>query len=202
MAKFRPFVLVVLLFGVCAPACRAEPPVYVFGDERGVLHLTNVPDDERYRPLAGEAPALAPRSATAPENRPPRSQYDAIINDAAAAYGLDPALVHAVVRVESDYNPRARSSAGAAGLMQLMAGTAARYGVTDLFDPRQNVRAGARHLRELLDVFDNDVELALAAYNAGAAAVERAGRRIPPYRETLDYVPRVLRAYVQNSAGR
>src|SRR5689334_20961809 len=199
MAKAWSLLLFVLA-GAWVSVCRAEPPIYAFGDERGVLHLTNVPDDERYRPLDGEAAPPAPVLPRASPANPQR--YDAIIAEAAAAYGLDPALVHAVVRVESDYNPRALSRRGAAGLMQLMTQTAARYGVTDVFDPRQNVRAGARHLRELLNLFDNDVELALAAYNAGAAAVERYGRHIPPYRETLEYVPRVLRAYVQNAAGR
>jgi soluble lytic murein transglycosylase-like protein len=103
---------------------------------------------------------------------------------------LDPALVAAVAAVESGFNPRAVSPAGAVGVMQLMPGTAAELGVSDPFDPAQNVRAGARYLRNLLDRFGK-LELALAAYNAGPGAVERYGG-IPPYRETVEYVKKVL----------
>jgi soluble lytic murein transglycosylase-like protein len=107
-----------------------------------------------------------------------------------------------VIGVESAYDARAVSKRGAAGLMQLMPPTAARFGVTDPFDPVQNIRGGTQYLQELLRRFGNDVELALAAYNAGEAAVERYGRKVPPYPETIAYVPRVLRAYVQGAAGR
>jgi soluble lytic murein transglycosylase-like protein len=191
MAKALALALV-LMAGASAATCCAAPTIYVYADERGVLHLSDVPDDARYRPLGGpEQPA---QKAAAP--RP----YQALIDEAAQAYGVDPALVHAVISVESAYNARAVSKRGAAGLMQLMAKTAARYGVADIFDPAQNVRAGTQHLQELLALFGNDVELALAAYNAGVQAVERHGRKIPPYPETLQYVPRVLRAYSQRLA--
>lgn len=116
--------------------------------------------------------------------------FDRIIRAAAARHGLDPALVHAVVRAESGYTPEADSSAGAQGLMQLMPGTARSLGVTDPYDPVQNVFAGTGYLRAQIDRFQ-DVELALAAYNAGPAAVSRHGR-VPPYRETHAYVRRVL----------
>jgi soluble lytic murein transglycosylase-like protein len=104
-------------------------------------------------------------------------------------------LLHAVISVESGYNARAVSKRGAAGLMQLMPETARRFGVADVFDPADNVRAGAQYLIALLKLFDNDLRLALAAYNAGEGAVIKYGRRIPPYRETAAYVPRVVGFY-------
>jgi len=118
------------------------------------------------------------------------------VAEAARRYGVDPLLVRAVIRVESAGDPRAVSRKGAAGLMQLMPATAARYGVADRFDPAQNVEAGTRHLRELLDFFNQDLVLALAAYNAGEDAVLRYGRTVPPYAETRRYVARV-RAWME-----
>lgn len=108
--------------------------------------------------------------------------------------GLDPALLHAMVQVESGYNADAVSPKGATGLMQLMPATARHLGINDSRDPSANLRGGARHLRRLIASF-GDLSLALAAYNAGEAAVRRHGMRIPPYAETLAYVPAVLRRY-------
>ncbi|HSK08287.1 MAG TPA: lytic transglycosylase domain-containing protein [Vicinamibacterales bacterium] len=116
--------------------------------------------------------------------------FTEIINQAAAREGVDARLVDAVIRVESGYRANARSPKGAMGLMQLMPGTAQRYAVRDPYNPSDNINAGTRHLRSLLDRFD--LALALAAYNAGEAAVERFGG-IPPYAETQDYVRRILR---------
>lgn len=113
---------------------------------------------------------------------------------AAAEQGLDPALLHAVVQVESGYNAQAVSPRGATGLMQLMPATARQLGIGDARDPAANLRGGARHLHRLMVSF-GDLPLALAAYNAGEAAVRRHGMRIPPYAETLVYVPAVLRRY-------
>lgn len=121
-----------------------------------------------------------------------RGEYDGLIRETATRYRLHPELLHAVVQTESAYNPDAVSSAGAAGLMQLMPDTARRYGVRDIWDPTENVIGGASYLRDLLDMFDNDLRLALAAYNAGENAVLRYGKEIPPYRETQDYVRRVI----------
>jgi soluble lytic murein transglycosylase-like protein len=135
-----------------------------------------------------QGPQPAPASAR-------KARYDRVVEKVSRAYGLESELLHAVIAVESSYNPKAVSNKGAAGLMQLMPGTAKRYGVTDAFDPEQNLRGGANYLRDLLKLFDSDVSLALAAFNAGENAVMKHGNRIPPYRETLRYVPRVLDHY-------
>jgi soluble lytic murein transglycosylase-like protein len=121
--------------------------------------------------------------------------YDRMVNNIARTYGLESALLHAVISVESRYSPKAVSKAGAIGLMQLMPETAKRYGVADPLDPLQNLRGGARYLRYLLKKYDNDRNLALAAYNAGEASVAKYGNQIPPYPETTNYVPRVMGYY-------
>jgi soluble lytic murein transglycosylase-like protein len=118
-----------------------------------------------------------------------------IIDRAAFVHGLDPWLLHAVIRAESAYNPGARSSKGAMGLMQLMPDTAARYGVRDPWNPEENVHAGARYLKDLMGMFGSDVRLAVAAYNAGEGNVQKYGNQIPPFEETRDYVSKVLGFY-------
>jgi len=120
------------------------------------------------------------------------TSYDYLILRMAKEYGVDPALVKAVVHAESAFNPYATSHKGASGLMQLMPGTAEEYGVTDIYDPVQNIRAGVRYLRDLLSRYDDKHTLAVAAYNAGPEAVQRY-RGIPPFSETQDYVKKVLR---------
>ncbi len=121
-----------------------------------------------------------------------RARYSGMINMIAHQHNLYPELLHAVVRTESAYNPSAVSSAGATGLMQLMPGTAKRFKVSDIWDPVENLRGGAKYLRFLLDLFENDLRLALAGYNAGENAVKKYGNRIPPYPETQRYVRKVL----------
>ncbi|WP_215779314.1 lytic transglycosylase domain-containing protein [Paludibacterium sp. B53371] len=118
-----------------------------------------------------------------------------LISQTAMHFGLDPDLLHALIRVESGYDPRARSAKGAIGLMQLIPATGSRFGATVLEDPVQNLQAGSRYLVWLLQRFDGNLPLALAAYNAGEGAVLRYGNRIPPYPETAQYVARVLRHY-------
>ena len=118
---------------------------------------------------------------------------------AAHETAIEPAFIHAVIAVESKHNPRAQSKKGAYGLMQLMPATAHRFKVLDRNDPKQNVLAGAKYLRELLNLFNGDLKLTLAAYNAGPGAVHKYGGRIPPYKETVNYVPKVLKYYRQYS---
>ena len=127
---------------------------------------------------------------------------DQLIARSAARHQVDPLLIYFVMRQESGFNHRAVSRAGARGLMQLMPGTARRLGVRNIHDPVENVEAGTRYLKNLIELFAGDVNLALAAYNAGEGAVERYGRRVPPYRETQDYVRRINAAYLRASAGR
>jgi soluble lytic murein transglycosylase-like protein len=171
MTLLRRSALAALALLAAAPAA-AE--VYGRIDPDGAVHLSD-------RPTLGYA-LLVP----APGD---------IVSASAERHGVDPLLLRAVIAVESGNDPRAVSRKGAAGLMQLMPLTAARYGVADRFDPAQNVDAGARYLRSLIDRFDEDLSLALAAYNAGEAAVLRYGRRVPPYAETRGYVVRVRQVY-------
>ncbi|MBS0579513.1 MAG: transglycosylase SLT domain-containing protein [Proteobacteria bacterium] len=185
--------LIILCALPLAPA-MADGGIYSFTDEHGTVHYSNVPDDSRYRLLiAGTSP-----STGAPDMKVllQRSQaYMPIIKHAAQANRLDPALVRAVIVAESACDPEAISKRGARGLMQLMPETARQYGVRNAFDPEQNIHAGSRYLRELSDRYQNDLQLVLAAYNAGPAAVDSRGRHVPQFRETLDYVPKVLRIY-------
>jgi soluble lytic murein transglycosylase-like protein len=185
---------VVLL--LMASAAGAGSKIYFFMDDEGVRHYTDAPDNNRYRLLV-----LRPQDRTASGDRydarrlARATQYDAIIEHAASAASLEPNLLRAVIVVESGFNVRAISKRGAMGLMQLMPATAARFGISDGFDPGQNVSAGARYLKFLLNRFGQNVSLALAAYNAGEDAVDRNGGQIPPYTETMAYVPRVLKIF-------
>jgi soluble lytic murein transglycosylase-like protein len=161
-------------------------------------------DDGQYR-LNGLPRCLPPVGRSAGLNALPggyqaagmvrAGYYHSLIQAAAQAHGLQPELLHAVITVESGYNPKARSPKGAQGLMQLMPGTAARFSVSNAYDPAQNVAGGSRYLSFLLDEFDNDLKLALAAYNAGEEAVRRYRNSIPPYPETRAYVRMVLQHY-------
>ena len=122
-------------------------------------------------------------------------QIDSYVAESAKRNGLDPLLVYSVMHQESSFKSRAISPKGARGLMQLMPGTAARFGVTNIFDPQQNIEGGSRYMKFLLDRFDGDLSLALAGYNAGEGAVEKYGWRIPPYAETQEYVRRISHRY-------
>jgi len=190
-------------------AGNASADIYGFIDENGKAHLSSYPVDQRYylfkkepRPAVlpgpdvslAEVPVAAPRRTTH-INPAHRKQYTPLIAVVARELDLEPALLHALITVESGYNPKARSPKGAIGLMQLMPETAQRYDVGDIWDPGQNLRGGARYLRDLLAMFNNNLSLALAAYNAGEGAVVQYGNKIPPYAETRNYVPRVLQHY-------
>lgn len=123
------------------------------------------------------------------------SNVDGFILDSAKKHGLDPLLIYAVMHQESSFKRKAISHKGARGLMQLMPPTARRFGVSSIFDPKQNIEGGARYLRFLLNFFDGDIRLALAGYNAGEGAVMKFGYRVPPYRETQEYVRRIGKRY-------
>lgn len=179
-------------------AAAAHADVFQFVAEDGTQHFSDQPSDSRFRLFlrSGERPpASVVQAPSGTGRRAAKHRHDAEISAAALASNIDPALLHALIEVESSYNAKAVSPKGALGLMQLMPATARRYGVTDPFDAAQNLRGGAHHLRDLLDLFSGNKELALAAYNAGAGAVLAHGRRIPPYVETVRYVPAVLRNY-------
>lgn len=197
--KVLEYLKICCLFGVffSVPAWAA---VYSYTADDGEVYLSNVPADARYTVLIPGGAAAPAVEAAAPQTAPAGAvvrqvAFDSIIEQAARANDLDSALLHAVISVESHYNPKAVSKKGAVGLMQLMPDTAKRYGVSDAFDPTQNIRAGAQYLGDLLKLFNSDKSLALAAYNAGENAVIRSGNRIPRIRETLNYVPKVLNSY-------
>jgi hypothetical protein len=128
-----------------------------------------------------------------------KTPFGKVIRAAADRYGMDADLIHCVIAVESNFNPKAVSSKKAKGLMQLMPQTAAQYGVKDVFDPEENVNAGTRYLKELLAKY-HDLTLALAAYNAGPVRVDQYGRRVPPYLETMKYVQRIAKSYAKIKA--
>jgi soluble lytic murein transglycosylase-like protein len=143
----------------------------------------------------GEAPQGDDAAPNAPAMVPP-AQIDALVNDNAQAQSVDPALIKAIIANESGFNANATSNVGAQGLMQLMPGTAAGLGVTDSYDPAQNVAGGTKYIKGLLERFNGDVRLAVAAYNAGPGAVEKYGG-VPPYAETQNYVQNVLASYAK-----
>lgn len=181
----------ILLAGLCALGAPTpgQAQIYSWRDANGNFVLSD-------RPLNADARTFAvPHSPSIRTTRPAiarfENRYDDLITYHASANGVRPDLVRAVIQAESGFNPQARSSKGAMGLMQLMPNTAAQFGVTNPHDPAENIRAGVAYLRQLLTRYQGDEELALAAYNAGPAAVERYGNRIPPYRETRDYVSKI-----------
>jgi soluble lytic murein transglycosylase-like protein len=190
----RLALLIATLFA--ASIAAANPKIYTYMDAQGLRHYTDVPDNNRYRLLV-----LAPQDRTASGDRydmrllAKASQYDSIIEHAALSAAVESNLLRAVIVVESGFNSHAVSKRGAVGLMQLMPATASRFGVSNPYDAQQNVHAGARYLKFLIDRFGHDIRLALAAYNAGEDAVARNGGQIPPFSETMAYVPRVLKIY-------
>ena len=186
--KSGSFIIIVLgLAAVLAATSRpvqAEELFYYVDD--GQVVITNTPSRADIRTV----PGFSGRVMEAMRSDLPATPYDPTIRVLAARYGLEPDLIKAVAYVESAFKPDAVSPKGAVGLMQLMPTTAAMYGITDLTDPDQNLRAGAMHLRALMDEFHGDLTMVLAAYNAGSGAVRRSGG-VPAYRETRNYVRKV-----------
>lgn len=177
------FILSGLLF---APLGVAD--VYVYKDRQGVLTFTNVPTHQGFRRVIRENNARLSSSGLS------ANSYESLIRSASSRYSVDPDLIRAIIKVESDFDSTARSHKGATGLMQLMPETARLHNVEDLYDPSANIEGGVRHLKLLLGKYQGDIELSLAAYNAGIKAVEKHGG-IPPFAETRDYVRRVLNYY-------
>jgi soluble lytic murein transglycosylase-like protein len=182
------FSLLILLAGTAVPA---SAQIYSWRDAQGLLVLSDRPRQDGGEMVTLAVAKSAGARATRPFGASERSAaFDESIEEHAAAQGVPPDLVRAVIQVESAFNPQAVSPKGAMGLMQLMPATARDLGVENPFLPEDNIRGGVAYLRQLLDRYDSNVELALAAYNAGPASVERYGT-IPPYRETQDYVKKV-----------
>jgi soluble lytic murein transglycosylase len=177
-----------VVFALVGLETTARADVYAYKDRNGVLTFTNVPTHGGFRRVLRDSSGA--RASVAPVN----ASYDSLIRTASGRYNIDADLVRAVIKTESDFNATARSRKGAMGLMQLMPDTARLHNVFDAYNPEENVEGGVRHLRMLLDRYQGDLELSLAAYNAGSGAVEKH-RGIPPFAETREYVRRVLRFY-------
>lgn len=187
----RKILLLSLFACLLLPASFSRAAIYTFVDENGVKHFSNAPVDPRYRPAPGFQ-----------THRPQGSikRYDGYIARAARLYQVDPHLIKAVVKVESGFDQYAVSGKGAKGLMQLMPATIREMGIADPFDPEENVMGGTRYLRKNLDRFKGDVELSLAAYNAGPSLVEEMGR-IPRIPETVNFVRKVMESYRRFAAA-
>jgi Transglycosylase SLT domain/Domain of unknown function (DUF4124) len=201
---------IAIVFFLCLPVRHANADIYQYTDQDGVIHFSNVGvgnaknpkklrkvrSEPKHRRHIAHAPAPAspePDTASLSSTNEP-VDYVAVINNACYRNGVDPKLVHAIVKVESDFNPYALSRKGAMGLMQLMPQTAINMNVHNIFNPHENIDGGVRYLRYLLDRYEGNLSLALAAYNAGETAVKKWGT-VPPYPETQNYVQRILKLY-------
>lgn len=191
-------VLVVPCAAMLAVAPAIATDIYKYVDRDGHVYFTDRPDHSGYRRLVKTWKGWSEARIDYALVRQNKAKYAPTIQRAAELYEIPEALLHAVILAESAYDPNATSVAGAVGMMQLMPDTARRYGVANRSDPIANIAGGSRYLRDLLHLFDSDVTLALAAYNAGENAVLQHGRKIPPYDETRLYVRKVLGFYQEN----
>ena len=197
-----------ILLTVSAPA-RADYVVLRSGARLNVTGYEILGDRYRLHLKGGvaEVPvedivAIEPEEIFEPSTEPltDKTPFQKLIRDAAARYNLDPTLIHSVISIESNFDPKAVSRKNARGLMQLMPRTAELMGVKDSFDPGQNIDGGSHYLSDLLKKYKNDITLALAAYNAGPDSVDKYGRRVPPYLETMKYVQRIAKTYAKLKA--
>jgi hypothetical protein len=187
------FIVLIYLILLVGPSYAG---IYRWEDENGVVHFSNCPRDSRFKLYiregkddVGEEKQHSSASPVTDKN-----QFDPLILEFSKKYDVDFALIKAIIRAESGFNPLAVSRKGAKGLMQLMPVTAQRMSVENIFNPRENIEGGVRYFRYLLSLFNNDLRLSLAAYNAGENIVSEL-RSIPPYRETIDYVRKVVNYY-------
>jgi soluble lytic murein transglycosylase-like protein len=181
----------------------AQAAIWGYVDAAGETHLADRKVDARYQLFQRDS-QLNTDTATVPNAAPVRvnaqrvEPYRKLVAKVAQQYRLDPLLMHAIISVESGYQPAALSAKGAVGLMQVLPETGARFGVSRLSNPKENLKAGARYLKFLLGLFNGDLPLVIAAYNAGEGAVQKYSNRIPPYPETQNYVARVRASYRAN----
>jgi soluble lytic murein transglycosylase-like protein len=196
--RFRAFLFTAL--AISTWTSQADAQIYAWRDANGTLVLSDRAIDaptDVYK-VAGTPSYVTTRPV---EDQSEHDRFEPLIQEHATRRSLRPELVRAVIQVESGFNPRALSPKGAMGLMQLMPATARSLGVNNPWDPAQNIRGGTDYLRHLLDEYEGNEELALAAYNAGSGAVAKYGRRVPPYRETRDYVRKVGAAAGESPPG-
>jgi soluble lytic murein transglycosylase len=191
--RMKTVICAFILILVSAPSISFAD-IYKYVDKNGVVHFTNIPKGRQYNRILTDKSTIPINSATRkkPANKP--STYSHLIDNMSKKYDLEPSLIKAVIKVESDWDSRAVSRKGAQGLMQLMPSTAKNMNVKNPYNPEDNINGGAKYLRLLLDKFDGDLSLALAAYNAGPGRIEEHGG-IPPITETRKYVDRVLSLY-------
>ena len=190
-----------LPLGCLASGASSAAEIYRYVDSEGRVHLTDRPPHDGYQLIQKAGKKLRRPRINFRDKDANRKRFASKIAEVARRYEVPEALLHAVITIESAYDPNAISRAGAVGLMQLMPATAKRYGVTNRRNPSANLSGGTRYLKDLLLRFDSNLELALAGYNAGENAVEKFGNRIPPFEETQNYVRKVLKLYSQHSAG-
>ena len=189
-----------LAFCLCTVLLVMQPvhaDIYKYVDKHGRVILTDKPKNEKYKLLVKTWKGWEEKKSNIDYDKFTQNQkkFSSTIDYYASQYGLPRSLLHAVITAESAYDPNAISRAGAVGLMQLMPETARRYGVNNRRNRSSNGSGGSRYLRDLLNMFNNNLVLALAAYNAGEGAVKRHGNKVPPYKETRNYVKKVIDYY-------
>jgi soluble lytic murein transglycosylase-like protein len=193
----KPILLTTLVLSIFLTADFSAAGIYRYEDENGVIHFSNCPRDPKFKLYIRESKddvGVEPGEAAPSFSIIDSKNFDYLISEFAKKYEIEFALIKAMIRAESGFNPNAISRKGAKGLMQLMPGTALRMNVSNVFNPKENIEGGVRYFKYLLSLFNNDLRLSLAAYNAGENIVAQLGT-IPPYRETVDYVRKVLSFY-------